>query len=190
MYLWSFQNLFCFVSVKKGTKLPAYANVKLIQISVHPREYPIGYLTLHAVIQVLHESCSHWNEIRYYLICHLWCSWILFHFVILTNCIRSSELGKIRNDDHADKLKHCNVSHHGYLWTAESGCFLASFILARKEPGLHSCFLGSFQLQWILTIPFNQGSKMLQNEVHLASFHCANSEIWQPWHAFFGTPEI
>ena len=30
---------------------------------------------------------------------------------------------------------------------------------------------------------------MLQNEVHLVTFHRALSEIWQPWHAFSGNPE-
>ena len=54
---------------------------------------------------------------------------------------------------------------------------------------IHSWFLGSFWLQWILTILLNQESKMLQFDVYLVLLHSANSEIWQPWHAIFGNPE-
>ena len=66
---------------------------------------------------------------------------------------------------------------------------LHSYLVATSSIRLAQFCTNQFFFPWNLTIAINEGSKILQFEVHITIFLGTHFEIWQPWHAFSGNPE-
>ena len=66
-----------------------------------------------------------------------------------------------------------------------------AFFFARRNrngrphrSGLHSSKKWSLSFQWVLTIPHDKATKMLEFDVNLIKFSGANFEMWHPWRLF------